>query len=315
MSTATTLPNQSGQPGHPGRPRREWPYRVAVVALVLASMVVTSFPVVGTWYNDWKAAQHARQAVEQQSRSPLNAQWLAKARAYNAALPTNALSDPWTGRDESGNPQYRNYLAQLAETDTMASLRIPTIGVNLPIRHGTAERVLDQGAGHMYGTSLPVGGRGTHAALAAHRGLASMSAFDELPRLHEGDEFFIDVAGQTLAYRVSAVQVVLPNDLKPLARDPRRDEVTLITCTPYGVNSHRLLVTGQRVALHEVAQGVLEDRFVPRIQPWMRLRLGLTAAALVVLLALAVGWVHEDLRRARRRRERQARASHPVGAA
>lgn len=293
--------------------RREWPYRVAVVALLLASMGVTLFPVVGTWFNDWKAAQHARHAVEEQSRSPLNAQWLAKARAYNASLPANAISDPWTGSDPGKDPKYRTYLAQLAETDVMASLRIPRLDVVLPVRHGTTEAVLDRGAGHMYGSSLPVGGQGTHAALAAHRGLPNMSAFDRLPELRVGDQFFFDVAGQTFAYQVTRTDVVLPTNLKPLARNPHKDQVTLITCTPYGINSHRLLVTGDRIPLSQAPQATQRDRFVPHVQPWMRMRLGLSALALLLLGWLVVGWVREDRRRARRKR--QARRADVPGAA
>lgn len=134
MATATA--ELAGTRTKARRKRREWPYRASVVLLLLASMVVTLFPVAGTWYNDWRAVQAANRAVAEQSQSQLNAQWLAKAREYNASLPANAVTDPWTGVDLTSTPQYKAYLAQLAETDVMASLRIPAIGVTLPVRHG-----------------------------------------------------------------------------------------------------------------------------------------------------------------------------------
>lgn len=272
--------------------------------LVLASLAVTLFPVAGTYYNNWRAIQAANRAVATQSSAQDNAMWLEKAHAYNDALPADAVSDPWTGVDLTKTPAYRDYRAQLAATDVIASLRIPAIHVTLPVRHGTSEEVLDQGAGHMFGSSLPVGGKGTHAALAAHRGLPNMTGFDQLPSLKAGDQFFVDVAGQTLAYKVTKSQVVLPNDTRPLARAAGKDQVTLITCTPYGINSHRLLVTGDRIPLSEADQGqaAWHQSLDWTIQPWMRMRLGLALAALLMLLGLAVKWARDDRRRARRRR-------------
>lgn len=284
------------------RKRREWPYRLAVTLLVLAGIAVTLFPVVGTYYNNWHAMQAANRAIAEQSQSKDLEHWLALAHRYNSTLPPGGVSDPWTGTDQTRSPAYKDYLSQLSSGDVMARLRIPGLKVSLPVRHGTTEQVLDEGAGHMYGTSLPVGGKGTHAAIAAHRGLPNMTAFDHLPDMKVGDEFFIDVYGQTLAYKVTRILTVLPTDTKPLARTAGKDQVTMITCTPYGINSHRLLVTGDRIPLSQANQADLawHSSFDWTIQRWMYLRLAIALAALLLLAALAVKWKRDDRRRARR---------------
>ncbi len=303
--------------------RREWPYRLSVTLLVWSSIAVTLFPVAGTYYNNWRGIQQANGAISTQSDPAVNTNWLAKARAYNASLPAGAVTDPWTGVDMTKTPQYKAYLAQLAETDVMARLRIPAIGVTVPVRHGTSEEVLDMGAGHMFGSSLPVGGAGTHSAISAHRGLTNMTAFDELPEVVVGDQFFLDVAGQTLAYRVTRIAVVVPTDTKQVLRAAGKDQVTLITCTPYGINSHRLLVTGDRIPLEQSnpADAQWQQTFDWRIQPWMRMRFGIAAGALLLWLGLVASWIREDRRRVRRRKAlrakeaAEARAGADAGAA
>ena len=129
----------------------------------------------------------------------------------------------------------------------MGFLQIPKINVRLVIYHGTSEGVLQQGVGHVHGTSLPVGGRGTHSVLAAHRGLPTAKLFTDLDRMEAGDQFLINVVGKILAYQVDSIRVVKPDELDAVQNDVKDDRVTLLTCTPYGVNTHRLLVRGHRV--------------------------------------------------------------------
>ena len=131
----------------------------------------------------------------------------------------------------------------------MGTVRIPKISVALPIYHGTSDSALAAGSGHLYGTSLPVGGPSTHAVLTGHRGLVQAMMFTRLDELGVGDTFYIDVLGQELGYRVDRVTVIEPNDLSQFAIKPGEDRVTLMTCTPYGVNTHRLLVSGVRAAI------------------------------------------------------------------
>lgn len=132
-------------------------------------------------------------------------------------------------------------------TGIMGYLEIPKISVRLPIYHGTGEDSLQHGVGHLAGTSLPVGGLGTHSVLSAHRGLPSALLFTDLDQVQTGDRFYLSILQDTLVYEVDQVLVVTPDEVSALRADPAEDYVTLVTCTPYGVNSHRLLVRGHRV--------------------------------------------------------------------
>ena len=177
------------------------------------------------------------------------ASMLESARSYNASLLASGtyLTDPF---DESAleDPTKEPY-ADLLDIDgegLMGYLDIPKIGVNLPIFHGTTPEVLAGGVGHLQPTSLPVGGTGTHSVLSAHTGVAGRKLFTDLDQLRKGDAFYVHVLGEVLAYRVDDIRVVLPDDVSSLGIDPVADKVTLVTCTPYGVNDHRLLVTGSR---------------------------------------------------------------------
>lgn len=176
-------------------------------------------------------------------------QELEAARQYNANLLDHGafLTDPF---DESKieDPSTEPY-ASLLNPDgdgLMGYISIPALDVNLPIYHGTTAETLSAGVGHLQPTSLPVGGKGTHAVLSAHTGVAGKKLFTDLDQLDKGDEFYIRVLDRTLAYKVDDIRVVLPEDVSSLSIDRSKDYVTLVTCTPYGVNDHRLLVRGTR---------------------------------------------------------------------
>ncbi|UQA78573.1 class C sortase [Gardnerella vaginalis] len=148
----------------------------------------------------------------------------------------------------------KRYLKTLEEPmGIIGIIKIPKIGVKLPIYHGTLQETLARGAGHLYGTDLPVGGKGWHTVITAHTGLPNATMFDSLTDLKKGDYFYLDVQGETLRYKVFRINVVDPHDISLLQREKGRDLATLLTCTPYGVNSHRLLVTGYRVLPDPVA--------------------------------------------------------------
>ncbi len=139
------------------------------------------------------------------------------------------------------------YTEQLMVGGVMAYVDIPKIGVYLPVQHGTDADTLERAVGHVVGTSLPVGGSSTHAVLSAHSGMASSKLFSDIDQLAEGDTFYIHVLGEVLAYKVDAIHTVLPTDTSLLQIEDNKDLVTLVTCTPFGVNTHRLLVRGHRV--------------------------------------------------------------------
>lgn len=139
------------------------------------------------------------------------------------------------------------YVEQLTVGGVMAYVDIPKINVYLPVQHGTDADTLERAVGHVVGTSLPVGGSSTHAVLSAHSGMASSKLFSDIDQLAVGDTFYIHVLGNTLAYRIDAINTVLPTDTSLLQIEDNKDLVTLVTCTPFGVNTHRLLVRGHRV--------------------------------------------------------------------
>ena len=139
------------------------------------------------------------------------------------------------------------YAEQLTVGGVMAYVDIPQIGVYLPVQHGTGAETLEKSVGHVVGTSLPVGGSSTHAVLSAHSGMASSKLFSDIDQLEKGDVFYILVLGEVLAYEVDSINTVLPTDTSLLQIETGKDLVTLVTCTPFGVNTHRLLVRGHRV--------------------------------------------------------------------
>lgn len=177
------------------------------------------------------------------------------------------------------------YAQQLTVGGVMAYVDIPKINVYLPVQHGTDADTLERAVGHVVGTSLPVGGSSTHAVLSAHSGMASSKLFSDIDQLTEGDTFYIHVLGDTLAYRVDAINTVLPTDTHLLQIEDGKDYVTLVTCTPFGVNTHRLIVRGHRVPYvpEQEAPAAAEK---PAESSWTRhyltgLTIGLGAAAVV----------------------------------
>ena len=177
------------------------------------------------------------------------------------------------------------YAEQLTVGGAMCYIDIPKIGVYLPVQHGTDADTLERAVGHVVGTSLPVGGSSTHAVLSAHSGMASSKLFSDIDQLTEGDTFYIHVLGDTLAYKVDAIHTVLPTDTSLLQIEDNKDLVTLVTCTPFGVNTHRLLVRGHRVP-YVPEQEVPAAAEKPAESSWTRhyltgLTIGLGAAAVV----------------------------------
>ena len=180
-------------------------------------------------------------AIEDTDDAVLTAQRQA-AEQYNAML-----SGAATITEGGASAPPLAYAQQLTAGGVMAYVDIPKIGVYLPVQHGTDADTLEKSVGHVVGTSLPVGGESTHAVLSAHSGMASSKLFSDIDQLAEGDTFYIHVLGDTLAYKVDAIHTVLPTDTHLLQIEDGKDYVTLVTCTPFGVNTHRLLVRGHRV--------------------------------------------------------------------
>lgn len=178
----------------------------------------------------------------------------------------------------------------------MGSIEIPKINVDLPIYHGTEDDILSVGVGHIQGTSLPVGGENTHCVLSGHRGLPGSSLFTRLDEMKEGDLFFLSVMGETLAYKVYDIQVVDPDNTEVLEITAGKDDVSLVTCTPYGLNTHRLVVTGERVPYEESEYNSIGSELPS-------LRELLFIAIPFVLLAVAGGLKFKDWRKKKHAQE------------
>lgn len=257
---------------------------VVPIALVLIGLCFMLAPVVSTQVNNWQQNQEAQRYSElilQQERAILDAE-LGEAEQWNSYSAAPLAVDPWTGEVDHNTPEYQHYLEQLNILPTMARVRVSVLGIDLPVYHGTDERTLSQGVGHLYGTDLPVGGVGNHAVLTGHTGIATATLFDELIDATYGDLVAVDVLGETLTYEVTDINVVTPDQVDALIAAPDRDLLTLITCTPYGVNSHRLLVTGERVFDAEV------PATTPLVLPtWMLWAVGLS----IVIILITLLWI------------------------
>lgn len=181
--------------------------------------------------------------IESADDADIEVKWN-EAVEYNKTLSGGPSCDPFGSRNDAEVNGNYDHILNIQEV--MAYLVIPKIDIQLPIFHGTSEASLQRGVGHLEGTSLPIGGEGTHAVIAGHTGLSGAKIFTDLEKLEEGDLFYIHILGHILTYRTDQIKVVEPEDTKDLMPEAGKDYVTLLTCTPYGMNSHRLLVRGVR---------------------------------------------------------------------
>lgn len=214
---------------------------------LLAGLCLILYPTVSDWWNSLhqtRAIATYTQTLENIDDSELQ-QMLDDAWAYNRRLAS--LSESAFLLDEDQELEYNSTL-NVDGSGMMGSIKIPIIDVNLAIYHGTSEEVLQVGVGHIAGSSLPVGGASTHCLLSGHRGLPSAKLFTDLNKLQVGDIFIINVVGEELTYQVDQIRIVLPEEVSDLSIVSGQDLCTLITCTPYGVNTHRMLLRGHRIA-------------------------------------------------------------------
>lgn len=270
--------------------------RVVVPALIiLVGISVLLYPVVSTQWNNYIQ----RQVIEEYSseitevpREQLSAA-LEAAREYNANSGGGPILDPWLARVSEDSQDYQHYLEQLSGLHAMSQVSIPSIDSSLPVYHGTTEEVLQKGLGHLYGTSLPVGGEGTHSVITGHTGLTTSTMWDNLVDVKEGDAIYVNTFGEKMKYQVTSTEVVLPHETDSLAQQTGKDLITLVTCTPYGVNSHRLLVHAERVPLDPEDETAFDQK--NRIVQWW-----MWALLIIALLAIAylIHWIRKERRKA-----------------
>ncbi|MFD4990463.1 class C sortase [Cellulosimicrobium cellulans] len=255
MATTTTTVRNSSSPDVTSSTGASRPRRVLVSLVALLGLATLLYPTAARWLTDRQHATTLSSYADEVARLPTTAQRqiLDRAHEYNDALPSGPLQvgalpgDRTTG---DAGPRPARYLEQLTVpgSDVMATVSVPSIGVTVPVRHGVDEHALANGVGHLPGSSLPVGGNGTHSVLTGHSGLVGSTMFDRLDDVKPGDVIEIVVLDTTLRYEVDQLRTVTPDDTSSLRLESDKDLLTLVTCTPIGVNSHRLLVTAHRVA-------------------------------------------------------------------
>lgn len=228
---------------------------IRLIVLVVAFAVLL-YPTVSSYVNE-KNGSKVVSNYDAESVRLSNAEkekMLEDARAYNKEMLSNIdLIDPFSQGETSIDGRYESLL-NMDGSGMMGYIRIPKIKVEIPIYHGTSESVLQAGVGHFWGTSLPVGGESTHTVLTGHRGLPTKTLFTNMDKLVKGDVFYIKVLDETLAYKVDQILTVLPEETKALSIVPGKDYATLVTCTPYAINTHRLLVRGHRIPYEEAVK-------------------------------------------------------------
>lgn len=226
--------------------------KIVIVLIFLLGLSLLLYPLIANQWNGYRQRRlisaYDQTVADKEASGEIDyeAEW-ERARAYNEALLPSILPDSFAVAAASQEDQ--SYMSCLNITDNgmMGKVEIPKINIELPIFHTTEEDVLQNAAGHLEGSSLPVGGKSSHAVISAHRGLPSAALFTDLDLLEEGDHFLLHILDDTLCYEVDKITVVEPEDTASLAVEDGKDLVTLLTCTPYGVNSERLLVRGHRV--------------------------------------------------------------------
>lgn len=263
---------------------------VFMAVLIMAGSCVLLYPSAASWLaqvEQSRAVNSYLSKVESLGPEGRSAA-IAAARTYNKSLTGGAILDPFSnepaGEDTEAGREYTRQLS-LGADQIMARLQIPSIGVDLPILHGTDDAVLRRGVGHLFGTALPVGGSGTQAVFTGHSGIPESSLLTHLDQVGMGDEFTVEVYGEVLTYRVSTIDVVLPTDTDELRAVPGKDFISLITCTPIGVNTHRLVVRGERVPTlsAEVSTGTASQAG----PPWWGAGIGVAACTSIAVLLVA----------------------------
>ena len=255
---------------------------IILILILLAGLSLLLYPTVSDYWNSFHQSRAIASYAEQVAEidSDTYEQLWADAQAYNRSLIGKV------GRYDMTDEERAKYesLLDVSGNGIIGYIEIPTIKCSLPIYHGTDEAILQIAVGHIEGTSLPVGGSGTHCVLSGHRGLPSARLFTDLDKMVVGDTFMMRVLDETLTYEVDQIRIVLPNEMDDLEIEEGKDYCTLVTCTPYGINSHRLLVRGHRIENQVEAQDIRVTSDAIQIEPLIVAPI----VALPMLLALLI---------------------------
>lgn len=268
-----------------------------VLLLFLVSSVLILYPFIANYIFEHRTdslVQAVEEAAEEIDDSERQLE-LEQARQYNDVIASGhvQLQDPFVDEASAGSTDDYPSLLCMTEDGVMGFIKIPSIEVSLPIYHGTSKQTLEAGAGHLQGTSLPVGGRSTHSVITGHTGLSNAKLFTDLVELREGDIFVLSIFGEELVYEVDQIKTVWPYELEELAITPGEDYCTLVTCTPYGVNTHRLFVRGCRTGNLESGKSgeiirakAVESKWMQEYKRDVLISFGIFAAGLALLIGI-----------------------------
>lgn len=274
--------------------------KIIPILIILFGFALLSYPFISNYMFE-KSAGSTIKSYEKQAKTydqKQKEQAFRKAEEYNKELIKSVvqLTDPFKVKKSNGETLIYNNILNIDHSGVMGYLEIPCISVNLPIYHGTDAEILERGVGHLAASSIPVGGKSTHSVLTGHTGLSSAKLFTDLTEMKKEDLFFIHVLDRILAYKVDQISVVRPEDTRKLQIVKGKDYVTLVTCTPYGVNDHRLLVRGIRTKYVKKQRSSIRPR--NQDSQWMRTYKKAIAIGLMIVTALILlGKVFQKLHR------------------
>lgn len=261
--------------------------KVIPILIVIAGFLLLAYPFLSNYLFEKSAGSTVESYQEKTDMmdQKIKEKVLDESRGYNENLLRSSiqLTDPFKTKKINGETVFYNNILNVDRSEIMGYVKIPCISVDLPIYHGTSAEVLERGIGHLAASSFPIGGKSTHAVLTGHTGLSSAKLFTDLTEMKKGDLFFIHVLDKKLAYRVDRITVVKPEDTRNLQIIDGEDHVTLLTCTPYGVNDHRLLVRGKRTRYHEKEEQTKER---PHHSQWMEVYKRAIMIGLLIVFSL-----------------------------
>lgn len=268
--------------------KRNW----KIILLFITGFLIASYPIISNWYYTVENNNQIvdfKEAVDEMSQEEIDER-IDLARAYNETLDPSKLADPYTDREKKG---VENYARMLEAREKIGYLDVPKINQQIPVYAGTSEDVLQKACGHLEGTSLPIGGKSTHSVITAHRGLPQVKLFRDLDKMEVGDVFYYTNVKETLAYQVDQILVIEPWNFDPVLVVEGKDYMTLLTCTPYMINSHRLLVRGHRIPYVPEEKEEAEDKAKFSYKD-------LIVPGFVILLLIIIIFIYIKRRRRRR---------------
>ena len=272
-----------------------WGVTLTIIVLLIAAAGYSIYPVISTKYNNWVRSNTAIDYNNYAHSVPKNVmqKYIDEAKTYNASLSGTPILDPYSNK-RSGEVGYSEYLNTMGGSKhPIARLTVPSVHIDLPVYHGTSDQTITSGVGHLYGTSLPVGGLGEHSVLTSHRGIPNATLFDNLPKVKEGSLAYVTIGSSVLTYRLVSTEVVKPNEIESLKKVDGKDLLTLMTCTPYAVNTHRFLAHFERIPNDPTEEYVnsakeVKDWAIWGVEDWMWKHIIVTGLLIIAIVALLV---------------------------